>query len=157
MPRAKMGDAVRVHYTGVTDGQQFDSSYDRGEPLEFTLGARQVVAGFESAVIGMSPNETKTVDIPASQAYGPYNPDMALQEDLSELPPGLEVGSTLVGRDASGRQMRFTVVEIGDGSAVLDANHPLAGRDLTFSIELVEISEPAETGDVILPWGEEEG
>lgn len=153
MAAASIGDEVRVHYVGTTDGEQFDSSYERGEPLEFTLGARQVVAGFESAVLGMEPGETKTVDIPASQAYGPHNQEMVLSEDISELPPGIELGVTLVGRDSdTGEELRFEVVAIEGGRAILDANHPLAGRDLTFDLELVEI---VEGGGAEMPWGAE--
>ena len=153
MASAKLGDEVRVHYIGSTEGEQFDSSHERGEPLEFTLGARQVVAGFESAVLGMTPGETKTVDIPASQAYGPHNPIMMLEEQLSELPPGVELGVTLVGQDSSGEQLRFAVIEITGDTVILDANHPLAGRDLTFELELVEIVEGGGAEEVELPWG----
>ena len=153
MAAASIGDEVRVHYVGTTDGEQFDSSYERGEPLEFTLGARQVVAGFESAVLGMEPGETKSVEIPASQAYGPHNQEMVLSEDISELPPGIELGVTLVGRDSdTGEELRFEVVAIEGGRAILDANHPLAGRDLTFDLELVEI---VEGGGAEMPWGAE--
>ena len=148
---ARVGDEVKVHYVGTTDGQQFDSSYERGEPLEFTLGARQVVAGFESAVLGMELGEKKTVDIPASQAYGPRNQDMVLSEDISELPPGIELGVTLVGRDSdTGEELRFEVVAIEGDRAILDANHPLSGRDLTFQLELVEI---VESLGAEMPWG----
>ena len=153
MTAARVGDEVKVHYVGTTDGQQFDSSYERGEPLEFTLGARQVVAGFESAVLGMEPGEKKTVDIPASQAYGPRNQDMVLSEELSELPPGIELGVTLVGRDSdTGEELRFEVIAIEGDRAILDANHPLAGRDLTFDLELVEIGEGLGAE---MPWGAE--
>ncbi len=152
MEGVRLGDVVRVHYEGVTEGERFDSSYLRGEPLEFTVGARQVVAGFESAVIGMEPGEKKTVDIPPSQAYGPYNPDMTLEQKTANLPPGVEVGSTLVGRDADGEQLRFSVVQIRDGVASLDANHPLAGRTLTFALELVEIAERGDIGDAFAEW-----
>ena len=150
---ARLGDWVRVHYTGISDGERFDSSYERGEPLEFAIGARQVVAGFESAVIGMSPGESKTVDIPPSQAYGLYNPDMALECRLSTLPPGVERGTALVGQDgASGERLRFVVVAIRGDTATLDANHPLAGKTLTFEIELVEISERGDIGDAFAEW-----
>ena len=150
---ARLGDEVRVHYVGTTGGEQFDSSHERGEPLEFTLGARQVVAGFESAVLGMSPGEEKTVTIPASQAYGPHNQDMMLEEEISELPPGVELGVTLVGQDSEGQQLRFVVVEIIGDRVILDSNHPLAGRDLTFDLELVEIVEGGGADEVELPWG----
>ena len=112
MDGAKLGDSVRVHYTGSSGGETFDSSYARGEALEFTIGARQVVAGFESAVIGMSPGDAHTVDIPPSQAYGLYSPEMALERRLSDLPGGVEVGTTLVGQDKSGERLRFEVVSI---------------------------------------------
>ena len=150
---ARLGDEVRVHYVGTTGGEQFDSSHERGEPLEFTLGARQVVAGFESAVLGMAPGEKKTVTIPASQAYGPHNQDMMLEEDLSELPPGVELGVTLVGQDSDGQQLRFVVIDIVGDRVILDANHPLAGRDLMFDLELVEIVEGGGADEVELPWG----
>ena len=150
---AKIGDEVRVHYVGTTEGQQFDSSHERGEPLEFVLGARQVVAGFESAVLGLNPGEKKTVTIPASQAYGPHNRDMMLEEDLSALPPGVELGVTLVGQDEDGQQLRFVVIDIIGDRVILDANHPLAGRDLTFDLELVEIVEGGGADEVELPWG----
>ena len=150
---ARLGDEVRVHYVGTTGGEQFDSSHERGEPLEFTLGARQVVAGFESAVLGMSPGEEKTVTIPASQAYGPHNQDMMMEEDISELPPGVELGVTLVGQDADGQQLRFVVIDIIGDRVILDANHPLAGRGLTFDLELVEIVEGGGADEVELPWG----
>ena len=149
---AALGDSVRVHYTASSGGETFDSSYARGEPLEFVVGARQVVAGFESAVIGMSPGESKTVDIPPSQAYGLYNPDMAMEMPLSALPPDVKEGMSLVGRDAAGERMRFTVTDVRDGSATLDANHPLAGRTLRFEIELAEISERGDIGDVFEEW-----
>lgn len=152
MDGARLGDWVRVHYTGISDGEKFDSSYERGEPLEFAIGARQVVAGFESAVIGMSPGESKTVDIPPSQGYGLYNPDMSLERSLSDLPPGVETGSALIGQDASGERLRFEVVDISGDTATLDANHPLAGRTLTFEIELVEISERGDIGDAFAEW-----
>ena len=152
MDGARLGDSVLVHYTGISGGETFDSSYKRGEPLEFVIGARMVVAGFESAVIGMSPGESKTVDIPPSQAYGLYNPDMALERDLSELPPGIQAGTALVGQDAAGERLRFVVSDIHGDTATLDANHPLAGRTLTFEITLVEISERGDIGDVFEEW-----
>ena len=156
MEGVRLGDEVQVHYTGTTGGEKFDSSYDRGEPLEFRIGARQVVAGFESAVIGMEPGELKTVEIPASQAYGPYDPDMVVERNISELPPGVELGGTLVGRDPSGQQLRFAIVEIQGETVVLDPNHPLAGRDLTFDLELVDIVERGDVGDAFNVWKTDE-
>ena len=100
----------------------------------------------------MSPGEAKTVDIPPSQAYGLYSPEMAMERRLSDLPGGVEVGTTLVGKDKSGERLRFEVVSIQDGVATLDANHPLAGRTLTFRIELVEITERGDIGDAFAEW-----
>ncbi len=144
MGAVKLGDLVRVHYIGTTEGEQFDSSYERGEPLEFTVGTRQVVAGFENGVLGMTLGEIKTINVPFSLAYGPHNPDMVIEEKLAALPPGAEVGATLVGRDESGQQLRFRVMELRGDTVVLDANHPLSGKRLTFRLELMEIVEESE-------------
>lgn len=141
MAKAKQGDTVKVHYAGrLADGSEFDSSQG-AEPLRFTLGQGQVIEGFEQAVIGMKPGEAKTVDIPADEAYGPHQEEMVLKVDRSDLPAELkpEVGQQLQLRQAKGRPVVVTVTEVTDDSVTLDANHPLAGQDLTFDIELVEI------------------
>ncbi len=141
MAKAKVGDTVRVHYIGtLDDGTVFDSSMGR-EPLEFTLGENEVIPGFEEAVIGMEPGERKSITIPSDEAYGPYYEDMVLTVDRSEFPPDLEleVGQRLQVRQADGYVFAVTVTEITDDEVTLDANHPLAGEDLTFAIELVEI------------------
>lgn len=141
MPRVKTGDTVKVHYTGsLSDGRIFDSSTDR-EPLEFTVGAHQVVPGFEQAVLGMSLGESKTEVIAADQAYGQRDGRLMIRVPKSQLPPNMTVklNDRLQMRSGDGRVMNVVVAEIADDSVVLDGNHLLAGQDLTFDIELVEI------------------
>ena len=141
MPPVKTGDTVKVHYTGsLSDGRIFDSSTDR-EPLEFTVGEDQVVPGFEQAVLGMSLGESKTKVIPADQAYGQRDSRLIIRVPKSQLPPNITVklNDRLQMRSGDGRVMNVVVAEIADESVVLDGNHFLAGQDLTFDIELVEI------------------
>ena len=141
MTQVKSGDTVKVHYTGsLSDGKIFDSSVDR-EPLEFTVGAHQVVPGFEQAVLGMSLGESKTAHIPADQAYGQRDNRRIIRVSKSQLPPGMTVklNDQLQMRSGDGRVMNVTVAEITGDELVLDGNHFLAGKDLTFDIELVEI------------------
>ncbi|MDD3433442.1 MAG: peptidylprolyl isomerase [Tepidiphilus sp.] len=138
---AKAGDTVQVHYTGkFDDGSVFDSSAGR-EPLEFTVGSGQVIPGFEQAVEGMAVGQTKTVTIPAAEAYGDRVAEAVLQVPREQLPPDLEpeVGQRLVMQSRDGRQIPIVVVEVTEDSITIDANHPLAGRDLTFEIELVSV------------------
>jgi peptidylprolyl isomerase len=138
---AKAGDTVQVHYTGkFDDGSVFDSSAGR-EPLEFTVGSGQVIPGFEQAVEGMAVGQTKTVTIPAAEAYGDRVAEAVLQVPREQLPPDLEpeVGQQLVMQSRDGRQIPIVVVEVTEDSITIDANHPLAGRDLTFEIELVSV------------------
>ncbi len=142
MSAAKVGDTVKVHYTGTLhDGSQFDSSRG-GEPLEFTLGSGQLISGFNAAVDGMSVGESKTVTIPSDQAYGAHNPEMMQQVPRSSMPADLELaeGMTLTASSPDGRKLNFKVVEFDDEKVSVDGNHPLAGKDLTFDLELVEIS-----------------
>ena len=141
MPQVKTGDTVKVHYTGsLSDGRIFDSSADR-DPLEFTVGAHQVVPGFENAVVGMSLGESKTELIPADQAYGQRDNRLVIRVDKSQIPPDMTVklNDRLQMRSGDGRVMNVVVAEILDDSVVMDGNHFLAGQDLTFDIELVEI------------------
>lgn len=141
MVQAKPGDTVKIHYTGkLDDGTVFDSSADR-EPLEFTLSGGQVIPGFEQAVVGMAPGESKTEKIPMEQAYGPYRQEMVIQVNREQLPPDLdpEVGLQLQIQQPNGQAIPVLVTEVTNGQVTLDANHPLAGEDLTFDIELVEI------------------
>lgn len=142
MAEAKAGDTVRVHYKGtLDDGKVFDSSEER-DPLEFTLGEGRLIPGFEQAVTGMSVEETKTVTVPAAEAYGERSPEQVMEVPRSQMPEGLDpdVGDRLrVGRDPNRAQI-VTVTNVSDESVTLDANHPLAGRDLTFEITLVAIA-----------------
>ncbi len=141
MTQAKSGDTVKVHYTGtLADGTQFDSSRG-GEPLEFQLGAGQLIPGFENAVAGMSVGDTKTVTIPSEEAYGPHRPEMVQQFPRKDIPDSIELapGITLMAQDPEGNTVRLTVVEFDDQTVTMDANHPLAGKDLTFELELVAI------------------
>ncbi|MFW6108408.1 MAG: FKBP-type peptidyl-prolyl cis-trans isomerase [bacterium] len=142
MAEAKAGDTVRVHYKGtLDDGKVFDTSEER-DPLEFTLGEGRLIPGFEQAVTGMSVEETKTVTVPAAEAYGEHDPDQVLEVPRSQMPEGLDpdVGDRLrVGRDPNRAQV-VTVTNVNDESVTLDANHPLAGQDLTFEITLVGIA-----------------
>ena len=139
--QAKRGDTVRVHYTGtLNNGMPFDSSHGR-DPLEFTLGEGSVIAGFDDAVTGMQVGETKTVTIPAAQAYGARRDEMMLTIPREQVPPNvsLESGQQLrLGRGA--QALDVTVRDVTPEHVVLDANHPLAGEDLTFELELVEIA-----------------
>jgi len=141
MQKAKQGDKVRVHYTGkLLDGEQFDSSKGR-EPLEFTVGAGQMIKGFDDAIPGMSVGDKKTINIAPENAYGENNKDAIIEFPKENIPPDmkLEVGMQLQLRDQDGRPIPVTVAEIKDDILVLDANHMLAGKELIFDIELVEI------------------
>jgi peptidylprolyl isomerase len=140
MAQAKAGDRVRVHYTGtLEDGTEFDSSVDR-DPLEFTLGTGAVIAGFDEAVSGMVPGDSKTVRIPVGDAYGPHEDTMVREIERSSLPDHIELeeGMQLQATGPSGTIV-FTVTDFSESMVTLDANHPLAGHDLTFDIELIEI------------------
>ena len=140
MAQAKSGDRVRVHYTGtLEDGTEFDSSVDR-DPLEFTLGTGAVIAGFDEAVSGMTPGDSKTVQIPVGDAYGPHDDTMVREIERSSLPDHIELeeGMQLQATGPSGTIV-FTVTDFTEVMVTLDANHPLAGHDLTFDIELIEI------------------
>jgi peptidylprolyl isomerase len=139
--KAKEGDLVKVHYTGkLKDERIFDSSQD-GEPLEVTLGSGQVISGFERAVIGMSVGDSKTVEIAAKDAYGSYRDELVVEIDKERIPEDLsvEVGQQLVLRQAEGSPIRVTVTDMSEQSVTLDANHPLAGQNLTFEVQLMEI------------------
>lgn len=141
MRQAQRGDVVKVHYTGrLTDGEVFDTSEGRG-PLEFTIGEGRIIPGFESAVIGMAVGEKKTQEIPSDEAYGPHFDDMVHVVDREELPDDiqLELGLQLQMTRPGARPLVVSVVDITEDTVSLDANHPLAGQDLVFDIELVEI------------------
>ena len=141
MAQAASGDTVRIHYTGtLSDGTVFDSSEGRG-PLEFTLGVGQVIPGFDRAVEGMAPGETQTVEIPAAEAYGPLREEMMLSVSPDQFPEGMtpEVGQQLQLSQPDGQAVVVRVADVADDAVLLDANHELAGKDLTFEITLEEI------------------
>ena len=133
------GDTVRIHYTGsLTDGTTFDSSKGR-DPLEFVVGSGHIIKGLDAALPGMQAGETKTVHIACADAYGPINP--ALHQDVprAAMPDdiALEVGMQLQMQTTEGQPMPVTVTAIDDEQVMLDADHPLAGRDLVFEFEVV--------------------
>jgi len=141
MQQVKSGDKIKVHYHGKLDnGETFDSSAGR-EPLEFEVGSGMVIKGFDDGVTGMVVGDKKTINIPFVDAYGPKNPEMIIEMPKDRFPEDMEieVGMPLGMSDPNGQQFQVTVVEIKDEAVLLDANHPLAGQDLTFDLELVEI------------------
>ena len=141
MTEVKENDTVKVHYTGkLADGQVFDSSRER-EPIEFTLGQGQIIPGFEKGLLNMKVNEKKTIEIPSDEAYGEPRQDLIQEVDKNQLPPEIkpEPGMGLVSKSPDGREMNLVVKEVKDKSIVVDGNHPLAGKDLTFELEVVEI------------------
>lgn len=142
MTQVKSGDTVRIHYTGtLPDGHTFDSSAGR-DPLEFEVGSGQIIPGLDTALPGMEVGESKTVNVPCAEAYGPTNPDMRQEVPRAGIPADipLEPGTQLQMQTPQGQVLPVTVVEVADETVTLDANHPLAGQDLVFEIELVEIA-----------------
>jgi peptidylprolyl isomerase len=139
--QATNGDTVLFHYTGsLNDGTVFDSSSGR-DPLQVTIGSGQVIRGVDDALRGMAPGEEKTVTVGADEAYGPRRPELLHEVERAAIPPevNVEVGSQLEGRDTGGHRLRLTVVDVADDKVTLDANHPLAGQELTFDLQLVRI------------------
>lgn len=139
MRQAANGDTVRVHYTGMfTDGTQFDSSIGR-DPIMVTLGTGQVIPGFENALMGMAEGESKGVTLEPEHAYGPSNPELVHLVERSRVPAevNLDIGTVLQASDRGGNEVRLTVVGFDDDNVTLDANHPLAGKALTFDLQLV--------------------
>lgn len=142
MSKAKAGDNVKVHYTGrLTDGTVFDSSEGR-EPLAFEVGAGMMIKGFDAAVDGMAIGDKVTAEIVAAEAYGESNPEMIMDVPRENLPSDLkpEVGQQLGMTQPNGQQVPVKIAEVHEDKVVIDANHDLAGKDLVFDIELVEIS-----------------
>lgn len=140
MSTATQGDTVQVHYTGkLKDGSVFDSSRER-EPLQFTVGEGKVIAGFEEAVVGMQPGETKSTTIAAANAFGERRPELVVQVNRSDFntEQELAVGQRFTVQGSSGRQT-IAIVDLNESTATVDANHELAGKDLVFDIELVAI------------------
>ena len=141
MQTAKKGDKVKVHYHGkLTDGTTFDSSEGRS-PLEFEIGSGQVIPGFDDGVTGLKVGEKRTVNIPAEQAYGHSSEEQIVEFPKSQFPPEMtpEVGMPLQMSNEDGQTFQVVIKEVKEDSVILDANHPLAGKDLVFDIELVEI------------------
>lgn len=140
---AKNGDRVRVHYTGrLADGEEFDSSRD-GEPLEFTVGAGEVIPGFDEAVRGLRAGESRAVEIEPEDAYGPRREALVatVERARAQFPVEPQLGMNLVLPLADGNQLEVVVTEITDTHVIIDGNHPLAGQKLFFDIELVEKSD----------------
>ena len=141
MSQVKENDTVRVHYTGkLSNGQIFDSSLER-EPLEITLGQGMLIPGFEKGVVNMKVNEKKTITIPVTEAYGEVQKELFHEVKRDQLPQDMtpEVGMGLASRNPDGSEVQFRVAEVHEEHIIIDANHPLAGQDLTFDLELVEI------------------
>ena len=150
MQEVKDGDKVKVHYHGkLRSGETFDSSEGR-EPLEFTVGGGQVIKGFDDGVKGMKVGDKKTVEIEVENAYGAKNEEMVVEFPKNQFPPDLnpEVGMQLMMSNGNGQQFPVVIKEVREESVVLDANHPLAGQELIFDLELVEI---ANASRIILP------
>ncbi|PKD17092.1 peptidylprolyl isomerase [Salegentibacter salinarum] len=142
MSQVKANDTVKVHYTGkLADGQVFDSSVERGEPIEFTMGQGQLIPGFEKGLIDMKVNEKKTINIPKEEAYGEPREELVQEVEKSQLPEEIkpEVGMGLVSKSPDGQEMNLVVKDVKDETIVVDGNHPLAGKDLVFDLEVVEI------------------
>ena len=150
MQQAKKGDTVRVHYTGkLTTGEQFDSSAGR-EPLEFEVGAGMMIKGFDDAVVGMAIGDKKTINIQPNEAYGERNDQMVIDFPRSNFPDDMtpEIGMQLMMNNSAGQQFPVTIVEVKEDMVILDANHMLAGKELVFDIEMVEIDAK---GLIIVP------
>ena len=141
MAQAKAGDTVRVHYEGqLSDGTIFDSSLER-EPIEFILGQDTVIPGFEQAVIGMEAGESKDVSIPPEDGFGEYSEDLVVNIEKSILPPDInpKLGMQLEVSSEEETPRVFTIADIAEDIITLDGNHPLAGKEIAFKIELLEI------------------
>ena len=141
MSKVKENDTVKVHYTGkLGNGQVFDSSLER-EPLEVTLGQGMLIPGFEKGIIAMELNEKKTINIPVAEAYGDVQKELLYEVKKEQLPQDMapEVGMGLASKDENGKEVQFRIAEVNEDHIIADANHPLAGHDLTFELELVEI------------------
>jgi peptidylprolyl isomerase len=142
MAQARQGDTVKIHYTGkLDDGTVFDASGEN-EPLEFVIGQGKVITGVEEAVVGMNPEESKTTVIPPEKAYGPYHDDMVVSVEKDKFPADvqLEPGLELEFKQEDGESIFVMITDVTDDVVTLDANHPLAGKDLTFDIQLMEIA-----------------
>lgn len=142
MTKVTEGATVEVHYTGrLQDGTIFDSSIER-EPLKFTLGQGQLIPGFETGILDMAVSDKKIILIPSAQAYGDRHDEMMHEVKKEQLPQEIkpEVGMPLVSQTPEGQEMHFIIAEVKEDSIIVDGNHPLAGKDLTFEIEVLSIA-----------------
>lgn len=142
MAQAKYGDEVKVHYTGkLSSGRVFDSSVDR-DPMVLTIGKEKMFFDFEQALIGMSPGESKRITVSSDRAFGPYREDLVTEVDSQNVAPGVQptLGQRVEASQPDGRKAVVTIVAVTETGVTIDANHPLAGQDLTFDLELVEIA-----------------
>lgn len=142
MSQVKKGDTVKVHYTGkFEDGTVFDSSRERG-PLEFTIGDGRIIPGFEEALTGMSLTDSKTVKIPFDKAYGPYHDELCMEVEKNQFPPHInpQIGQQLQIPRSDGQTVMFVITHITEKTITLDSNNPLAGKDLIFDLQVVEIN-----------------
>jgi FKBP-type peptidyl-prolyl cis-trans isomerase 2 len=143
MSKAQTGDTVKVAYTGtLEDGTVFDETTSEN-PLEFTIGDQKIIPGFEKEVVGMEPGEKKSFSISSDDAYGPYNENAVVETSRNALPDDVDphVGMRLQARDQNGNPIPVVVSEVTEDKIKLDANHPLAGQDLNFEVELVDIEK----------------
>ncbi|KPP85288.1 MAG: peptidylprolyl isomerase [Rhodobacteraceae bacterium HLUCCO07] len=141
MSQVKKGDTVHIHYTGtLQDGSVFDSSEGR-DPLAFTVGSGQIIPGLDTAMEGMSVGDTRRVEVPSDQAYGPVQEEARQAVPRADIPDEIpmEVGTQVNAQNEDGQVMTLTIHDVTDDHVVLDANHPLAGKDLVFDVELVAI------------------
>lgn len=141
MTDAKSGDTVRIHYTGtLADGSTFDTS-DGRDPLEFTVGTGQIIPGLDKAIPGMAIGDRKVVEVPCDEAYGQHHPQGVQEVPRAQIPDNIptDVGTQLQMQGPQGQPIPVVITDASDDSVTIDANHPLAGKDLTFDIELVEI------------------
>ena len=138
------GKNIRVHYKGIlNNGSEFDNSYTRGQTLDFEVGSSQLLAGFNNAVMGMTEGQVKSFTLKSDEAYGNYDPDATATAPATAFPPNFDftVGAQVEGTSPTGRPFLAKIKSFEDDEGILDVNHPLAGEDLTFEVELVEIQE----------------
>jgi peptidylprolyl isomerase len=141
MGRVKENDTVKVHYTGkLNNGEVFDSSLER-DPIEVTLGQGQLIPGFEKELVNMEVNEKKTINVPKEEAYGDIMEELFHEINKKELPEDIkpEIGMMLMAKNPDGTENQLRITDVKEESIVIDANHVLAGQDLTFELELVAI------------------
>ncbi|MGB7393149.1 MAG: peptidylprolyl isomerase [Pricia sp.] len=142
MSKVKNDDTVKVHYTGkLIDGQVFDSSVERGEPIKFTMGQGQLIPGFEKGLVDMEVNEKKTINISKDEAYGEVKDELIQKVPKEQLPEDIkpEVGMGLTSKTQNGQDVNLIVKEVNEDTITVDGNHPLAGKSLIFDLEVVEI------------------